>query len=111
MEFWKRIKYELKSHGLSQKELAEKLNLNIQTLRNSISLNRLPDLETGYKIAQELKQPLEYFMSGELSSSNNNPLPMREINMLENYRKLTESEKDAIDSAIKILAQSKNDNS
>lgn len=33
MEFWKRIKYELKSHGLSQKELAEKLNLNIQTLR------------------------------------------------------------------------------
>lgn len=110
MEFWKRIKFELKSHGISQKELAEKLNLNIQTLRNSISLNRLPDLETGYKIAQELKQPLEYFMSGEFSS-NNSTLPMREMNMLENYRKLTESEKDAMDSAIKILAQSKTDNS
>lgn len=46
-------------------------------------------------------------MSGELPSSNNNPLPMREMNMLENYRKLTELEKDAMDSAIKILAQSK----
>lgn len=104
MEFWNRIKAELDFYGMSQKEFAAKVGINIQTLRNSISINRLPDLETAYKMAQELNQPLEYFINDDPIPPNNYHLPSREIELLENYRKLSDKEKKTIDIAAKTLA-------
>ncbi|MCR5436188.1 MAG: helix-turn-helix transcriptional regulator [Treponema sp.] len=104
MEFWNKIKDELDFKGISQKEFAAKLDINIQTFRNSISLNRLPDLVTAYKMAQELDQPLEYFINDDPVPPNNYHLPTREIELLSNYRKLSDKEKKTIDLATQILA-------
>lgn len=110
MEFWDKIKDELDFNGISQKEFAAKLNINIQTLRNSICLNRLPDLITAYKMAQELKQPLEYFINGDIFSPNNYHLPTREIKLLENYRKLSQKEKNSVDALVKSLSSEYKEN-
>ena len=104
MEFWNKIKDELDFKGISQKEFAAKLDINVQTLRNSISLNRLPDLITAYKMAHELNQPLEYFINDEPIPPNNYHLPTREIELLGNYRKLSDKEKKTIDLAAQTLA-------
>lgn len=103
MSFWNRVKEELEFKGISQKEFANLLGLNVQSFRNSISLNRLPDLELAYKIAQELNQPLEYFINGYISP-NNYHLPTREIKLLENYRKLSNKEKNSVDALVQSLS-------
>ena len=64
----------------------------------------LVDLETAYKMAQELNQPLEYFINDDPIPPNNYHLPSREIELLENYRKLSDKEKKTIDIAAKTLA-------
>lgn len=104
MDFWNKIKDELEYQGISQKEFAAKLKINVQTLRNSISLNRLPDLETAYKMAQELKQPLEFFINGDIFEPNNFHLPTREIVLLQNYRILSDKEKKSVDLMVEALA-------
>lgn len=107
MDFWTRIKDEISFQKTTQKDIASELGINLQTLRNAISQNRLPDLESAYKIAKKLGQPLEYFMDGNIFSSGSFNLPARESALLENYRKLSDIEKDAMDSAVKILSAAK----
>lgn len=104
MQFWDRVKEELDFKGISQKEFASLLGLNVQSFRNSISLNRLPDLELAYKIGHELNQSLEYLIMGDTFEPNNFHLPSREIELLENYRKLSDKEKKTIDLAAQTLA-------
>ena len=104
MGFWDKVKDELDFRGISQKDFAAKLDINVQTFRNSMSLNRLPDLLTAYKISQEFNRPLEYFINDNYLPSNYD-LPTRELVLLENYRKLSCKEKKTIDSATRILAR------
>ena len=106
MDFWNKIKDELEYKGISQKMFAEKLGINVQTLRNSISLNRLPDLETAYKMAQFLGLSLEYLISGkteDIFPPNNIHLPTREIKLIENYRKLDKHDKYLIDKMLDTM--------
>lgn len=110
MQFWDRVKEELEFKGISQKEFANLLGLNVQSFRNSISLNRLPDLELAYKMAQELKQPLEYFINGDIFPPNNYHLPTREIKLLENYRKLSNKEKNSVDALVQSLSSEYKEN-
>lgn len=108
--FWERVKDELDYQKISQKELAERLGMNIGSLRNSMSLGRLPDLETAYKIAQSLNQSLEFFLGGDIFEPNNYHLPTRETALLQNYRKLSDNEKNAVDSVAEILSAGKENN-
>ncbi len=103
--FWKTVKSELEFQGISQKELAEKTGLNIGTIRNQMTRSIVPDLESAYKIAQFLNQPLEYLFNGDIFEPKNLNLPTREIVLLENYRKLSDKEKKAVDSLTKNLAE------
>lgn len=102
--FWNNVKSELEYQGLSQKELANKANLNIGTIRNQMTRAIMPDLESAYKIAQALNQPLEYLINGDIFQPNNLQLPTREIKLLENYRKLSDKEKHTIDLCAEVLA-------
>lgn len=107
MDFWNKIKDELEYKGISQKQFAEKLSINVQTLRNSISLDRLPDLETAYKMAQFLGLSLEYLISGkteDIFPPNNIHLPTREIKLIENYRKLNDRDKLLIDTMASTMS-------
>lgn len=76
--FWNNVKSELDYQGISQKELAAKANLNIGTIRNQITREIIPDLDSAYKIAQALNQPLEYLINGDVFPPDNINLPSRE---------------------------------
>lgn len=105
MDYFDKLKDEMSFQDITQKELCEKIGISINTLRGWISKKVLPDLESAYKISKELNQPLEYFISDndDIFVPNNFHLPTREIKLLENYRKLSNKEKDAIDKCIEIL--------
>jgi len=97
MDYFERVKEEMSFQGLTQKELSDKTGISINTIRGWFSKKVLPDLESAYKIAQVLKQPLEYLINGDIFQPNNFHLPTREIKLIENYRKLNERDKLLID--------------
>ena len=104
MNYFEKLKDEMSYQDITQKELADKTGISINTIRGWFSKNVLPDLESAYKIAQVLKQPLEYFLGDDIFLPNNYHLPTREIKLLENYRKLSDKEKHTIDLCTESLA-------
>lgn len=104
MDYFEKLKDEMSYQDITQKELSEKTGISINTIRGWFSKKVHPDLDSAYKIAQTLKQPLEYFLSNDPFLPNNFHLPSREIELLENYRKLSDKEKKTIDLATQTLA-------
>ena len=104
MDYFDRLKDEMSFQDITQKELADVIGVSINTIRGWFSKKVLPDLESAFKIAQFLKQPVEYFMNGEIFPPNNYHLPTREIRLLENYDRLSTKEKNAVDNLVKTLA-------
>ena len=104
MDYFDKLKDEMSYQDITQKELSEKTGISINTIRGWFSKKVLPDLDSAYKIAQTLNQPLEYFLSNDPFPPNNFHLPTREMNLLEYYRKLSDKEKKTIDLATQTLA-------
>ena len=104
MDYFEKLKDEMSYQDITQKELSEKTGISINTIRGWFSKKVHPDLDSAYKIAQTLKQPLEYFLSNNPFPPNNFHLPTREIELLSNYRKLSDKEKKTIDLAAQTLA-------
>ena len=104
MDYFEKLKDEMTYQDITQKELAEKTGISINTIRGWFSKKVLPDLESAYKISTVLKQPLEYFINNDIFEPNNFHLPTREIELLSFYRKLSDKEKKTIDLAAKTLA-------
>ncbi|MHC1749432.1 MAG: helix-turn-helix domain-containing protein [Cellulosilyticaceae bacterium] len=67
-----KIKQRLNALGLSQKDLAFKLNLSPSTLNGYITGYRTPDILTLKRIAEELRVPSSYFLddSDEINETN-----------------------------------------
>lgn len=97
------LKEELDYQGITQKELAAKTGLSINTIHSWFSKDIIPPLDSAYKVAQAIQQPLELLINGDIFAPNNFHLPTREIKLLDNYRKLSDKEKDAVDKCIEIL--------
>lgn len=110
MLYFERLKEEMSYQDITQKELSEKTNIPLNTLRGWFSKKILPDLTSAYKMAQELNQPLEYFINGDIFPPNNYHLPTREIKLLENYRKLSQKEKNSVDALVKSLSSEYKEN-
>lgn len=106
--FLLRLKEELDYQGITQKELAFKAGLSINTIHSWFSKDIIPPLDSAYKVAKVINQPLEYLINGDVFVPNNFHLPTREFKLLENYKKLSDVEKKAFDQAIEIIAISKN---
>ena len=103
-KFLENLKSELEYQGLTQKELARLCDLSVNTIHSWFTKDIFPPINSAYKISQVLKQPLEYFINGDIFPPNNYNLPTREIELLSFYRKLSDKEKKTIDLAAKTLA-------
>lgn len=71
--FWNNVKILLSQKNILQKDFAESLNMNVATLKNQMSRNISPDIETAYKIATELDTTVEFLVTGikpELNKSD-----------------------------------------
>ena len=63
--FLERLKDELCYQGLTQKELAEKTGISVNTIRGWFSKDLVPDVFNGVKIAKALNTTVEYLVTGE----------------------------------------------
>lgn len=62
--FLERLKDELCYQGLTQKELAEKTGISVNTIRGWFSKDLVPDVFNAVKIAQALNVSVEYLATG-----------------------------------------------
>ena len=62
--FLEHLKEELLFQGLTQKELAEKTNISVNTIRGWFSKDLIPDVFTAVKIAEALNTSVEFLVSG-----------------------------------------------
>lgn len=105
--FLQNLKDELDYQGITHKELSFKTGISINTIHSWFSKDIFPPLNSAYKVAQVLNQPLEFLISGEnkdVFPPNNYHLPTREIKLLENYRKLSKKEKNSVDALVQSLS-------
>ena len=65
VQFWKRVKAQIKAHKISQMSFAEYLGMNPRTFQGWIYHNRIPDIETALQIAASLGVGLEYLVFGK----------------------------------------------
>ncbi len=60
-----RIREARRARGLTQRQLAQQLNISIRTLRAYEQNKRIPDEKTLHRIADTLDFPAHYFLRGE----------------------------------------------
>lgn len=67
--FLENLKNELTKNQITQKELAEKINISVNTVRGWFSKDLTPDVFTALKIAQALNTTVEYLVTGKDSDT------------------------------------------
>ena len=75
--FLERLKDEISYQGLTQKELAERTEISVNTIRGWFSKDLVPDVFNAVKVAKALNTTVEYLVTGE-----NNNLAAQELNEL-----------------------------
>lgn len=64
-DFLKNLKAKLDEKGITQKELAEKTNISVNTIRGWFSKDFIPDVAVSTKIAKALDTTTEYLVTGK----------------------------------------------
>ncbi len=90
MTFFERLQDLLDSRNLSQKQLAESINVRQNTISDWKNKGNLPQGETAIKLAQYFNVSLDYLLTGE---DKNNELSPDEIELLSLYKPLSRSNK------------------
>lgn len=65
LDFWINVKNELEYKGISQKELAVKIDESYNTLQSWINRDRLPNVVQAVKISKILNTTVEYLVTGK----------------------------------------------
>ena len=63
--FLERLKDEISYQGLTQKELAERTEISVNTIRGWFSKDLVPDVFNAFKIAKALNKSVEYLITGK----------------------------------------------
>lgn len=63
--FLERLKDELSYQGLTQKELSERTDISVNTIRGWFSKDLVPDVFNAVKVAKALNTTVEYLVTGE----------------------------------------------
>lgn len=64
MNFWKRLRSELDYHGITHKELAQKINIQKATLEAKFLRENTPDAEFVYQCSKVLNLTMDYLYTG-----------------------------------------------
>jgi len=65
INFWNRVKAQIKAHKISQARFAEYIGINPRTFHGWIRFNRIPDIDTALHMAAALGVGLEYLVLGK----------------------------------------------
>ena len=101
MNFGDRLKEEMEYKGIHHKELASKASINPRTLLTYVGGRpSMPPADVAVRLAQVLGVSVEYLAAG---SKTENALSFRQRTLVENFEKLSEKEKKAVESLIQKL--------
>jgi len=90
MDFWMRLKNEIKSKNTTQEWVSGQINVPFGTFRKWMTRKTYPNLKEGVEIARLLGISAEYLITGtEIESLDNT-----EKKLISAYRKLSLSEKE-----------------
>jgi len=90
MDFWIRLKNEIKAKNTTQEWIAGKIDVPLSTFRKWMTRKTYPNLEEGTKIAKLLDVTAEYLITG-IEIENLNDSERKLINL---YRKLNLADKE-----------------
>jgi transcriptional regulator with XRE-family HTH domain len=85
MDFWLRLKSEIKAKNTTQEWIAGKIGVPLSTFRKWMTRKTYPNLKEGTEIAKLLGTSAEYLVSGTEQENLNND----ERKLVNTYRKLS----------------------
>lgn len=102
MNFKTRLKEEMEYSDIQHKELAERAGIKQRALLTYVAATpSMPPADVAVRLAKVLGVTVEYLVTGEKSDS---VCPAREKKLIENFEKLPEKEKTAVEQLINSLA-------
>jgi transcriptional regulator with XRE-family HTH domain len=90
MDFWMRLKKEIKAKNTTQEWLAGKIGVPFGTFRKWMTRRTYPNLKEGVEIAKLLEISAEYLVTGIESQGLSEP----EQKLISCYRKLNSADKE-----------------
>lgn len=106
MSLGSRIKERREQLGMSRNELAELIGVTAPAIGNYETGYSTPKIELLYKIFDALQCDPNYLYQDEISAASNGTLSEREQELINNYRKLNEGNKEKIERAVRYLLDS-----
>ncbi|GHV27134.1 hypothetical protein AGMMS4952_08330 [Spirochaetia bacterium] len=92
MDFWMRLKTEIKEKNTTQEWIAGKIGVPFGTFRKWLTRKTYPDIKQGVEIAELLNTSAEYLVTG----SDREILSVEERNLVRDYRKLDKADQENI---------------
>ena len=71
LQFWTNVKDELEYNAMTQKQLADLVEISYNTIQSWITKDRLPNAEQAVRIAKALSTSVEFLVTGEDSNNTN----------------------------------------
>jgi transcriptional regulator with XRE-family HTH domain len=96
MDFWTRLKDQIKKKNTTQEWIAGKIGVPFGTFRSWLRRKSYPDIKQGLEIAELLDTTVEYLVTGK----GQDILSDDERKLLRDYRKLDKSDQENITLAI-----------
>ena len=89
MDFWTRLKGEIKAKNTTQEWIANKIGIPFGTFRKWMTRKTYPNIKEGQEIARLLDTSVEYLLTGaEIEDLNDT-----ERELIKTYRKLSHADK------------------
>jgi transcriptional regulator with XRE-family HTH domain len=96
MDFWTRLKAQIKKKNTTQEWIATKIGVPFGTFRKWLTRKTYPDLREGLEIAALLDTSAEYLVTGRGPEI----LSGEELKLVQDYRKLDRADQENIALAI-----------
>jgi len=100
MDFWSRLKNEIKAKKTKQESVAKEIGVPLSTFRKWMTRKTYPDIREGVEIAKLLKTSAEYLVTGITPENLNNA----EQKLIRVYRKLSSADQENAMLAMKAWA-------
>jgi transcriptional regulator with XRE-family HTH domain len=92
MDFWMRLKNEIKAKNTTQEWITGKIGVPLSTFRKWMTRKTYPNLKEGIEIAKLLETSAEYLVTGTEREGLNNT----ERNLISAYRKLSSADQENV---------------
>jgi transcriptional regulator with XRE-family HTH domain len=104
MDFWMRLKSEIKAKNTTQEWIAGKIGVPFGTFRKWMTRKTYPNLKEGVEIAKLLETSAEYLVTGTEREGLNNT----ERNLINAYRKLSSGDQENVMLAVNAWVEKDN---